>query len=132
MAKRFWSGATISLLAGAATVLGVAVLLAGQEIDSPSAPPAPPQIPMVSDAALKSYSAARREIDRIRGRYAPARAGAAATDDSLEHAQDMQGEVLDALQRHGLTLVEYDRIHEAAQHDPRIQQTIEGLARRAP
>lgn len=85
------------------------------------------QMPAIDDNQLDSYAEAAVKIYDIRVRWEPEIRGAESQEKAMEAQREARTEMIEAVQKEGLSVEEYNSITAAAQRDPELNQKIAQL-----
>lgn len=119
----------LSLLAGM-LALGAGAGSALAQSEAPQQPPAaqsqPPaaQSEQVSDESLKIFASAMKEVNRIADKARTELQQSDQPEKAQEVQQKAQAEMVDAVQKKGLSVEQYNQIAMAAQSDPKVREKV--------
>lgn len=111
----------LTLLAGllAAGSAGPALAQAA----SPQQPPAAQSAP-VSDESLKTFAQAMKEVNRIADRARSELEQSGQPEKAQEVQQKAQADMVEAVQKKGMSVEQYNQIAMAAQTDPQVRERV--------
>lgn len=89
--------------------------------------PAQQEMPKIDESQLDSYADAAVRIYDIRVRWEPEIRGAESQEKAMEAQREARTEMIEAVQKEGLSVEEYNSITAAAQRDPDLNQKIAQL-----
>lgn len=89
-------------------------------------PPAQPSID-VSDEALAAFVSANIEVTSIMQDWQSSVAAGEAEQDDVAAQQEVQAEMISAVEEAGLTVQQYNQISEALQYDQSLQQRYQAM-----
>jgi predicted lipid-binding transport protein (Tim44 family) len=90
---------------------------------------APQQQAAISDADLKTFAGAAKEVQQINQTYVPAYQAAQTEEQRKAIEQEAMTKMADAVKEKGLTVDKYNQIVQAAQADPEVARQIDSYAR---
>lgn len=85
------------------------------------------QMPPIDESQLDSYAEAAVKIYDIRVRWEPEIRAAESQEKAMEAQREARTEMIEAVQKEGLSVDEYNSITAAAQRDPELNQKIAQL-----
>ncbi|MBC7134552.1 DUF4168 domain-containing protein [Oceanibaculum nanhaiense] len=112
------------------TTLLPALMLAVAPVAAMAQSQAPAQqqeMPKIDESQLDSYADAAVKIYDIRVRWEPEIRAAESQEKAMEAQREARTEMIEAVQKEGLSVEEYNSITAAAQRDPDLNQKIAQL-----
>ena len=124
-------------LAALALATPVAAETAGRGSSAASTSPSPQSTPPTgvtefTDEELRSFADASLRVEEIGSRWQPRISDAASEADEEQLREQAMNEMVEAVQRKGLSVDRYNRIALAVQSDPQIAETVQSYRATRP
>jgi hypothetical protein len=115
-----------SILTIALAFLGVAwTPVASAQNDQDNRTPTQQSAPTYTDDELKSFTAAALEVRRISSTYIPKIEAAPSPEEQQKVVQQAESEMVQAVEKQGMTADKYDEILTQAKTNPEVAQRVE-------